>query len=486
MTLSPENILLIGSILLFVSIIASKTSGKFGIPALLIFLGVGILAGSEGIGNIYFDDPAVAQFLGALALAFIIFSGGLDTKFSNIRNIAAKGIILSTLGVIITALVVGLFGYFILGLPIYKSMLIGAIISSTDAAAVFSILKHKGVDLKYNLRSTLELESGSNDPMAFVMMIALLKLITLPEISMGDMLIFLLVQFSLGGVIGFLMGKLMILIINKIRLDSDGLYPVMLISLMIFTYSAVNYIGGNPFLAVYIAGIVLGNANFIYKKTLLKYFDGIAWLWQIVMFLTLGLLVFPSELVPWMGTGVLISLFLIFIARPIAVFLSLAFTKSKYSEKLYISWVGLRGAVPIVFATYPLLLGIEYSSEIFNIVFFIVIISVLLQGSTISWVAKLLKVQSDKEKKKASPFSVELSDNVVSEPLEYEIGETSKANGKKISELNLPKSTLIVLIYRDGNYVTPRGSTTIHSGDLLFIMTDDLNAVPQLDYCLKN
>jgi cell volume regulation protein A len=486
MTLSPENILLIGSILLFVSIFASKTSGKFGIPSLLIFLMVGMLAGSEGVGNIHFNDPGITQFLGALALAFIIFSGGLDTKFNSVRKVAAKGILLSTLGVVITAGVVGLFSHLALGLPIFKAMLIGAIISSTDAAAVFSILRHKGVDLKYNLRPTLELESGSNDPMAYVLMLTILKLMTVPELSIGDMMIFLFLQFSMGGAIGYLMGKIMIAIINKIRLDSDGLYPVMLISLMVFTYAATNYLGGNAFLAVYIAGIVLGNANFIYKKTLMKYFEGIAWLWQIILFLALGLLVFPSEVLPWIGTGVMISLFLIFIARPIAVFLSLAFTKSLVREKLFLSWVGLRGAVPIVFATYPLLLGNEYSSEIFNIVFFIVIISILLQGTTLTWVAKLLKVQGETVKKKESPFSVELSENVVSEPLEYTIGETSKANGKKISDLNLPKSILIVLIYRDGNYVTPRGSTTIHSGDILFIMTDDLNAVPQLDYCLKN
>ncbi|MCO5250857.1 MAG: potassium/proton antiporter [Candidatus Kapabacteria bacterium] len=486
MTLSPENILLIGSILLFISIFASKTSGKFGIPSLLIFLIVGMLAGSEGIGNIHYDDPGVTQFLGALALAFIIFSGGLDTKYSSIRSIVSKGILLSTLGVIITAVVVGLFTHFVLGFPMYKAMLLGAIISSTDAAAVFSILRYKGVDLKYNLRPTLELESGSNDPMAYVLMLTIIKLITVPDLSMGDMFVFLIIQFTLGAAIGYVMGKMMITIINKIRLDSDGLYPVLLICLMVFTYAVTNYIGGNAFLAVYIAGIVLGNANFIYKKTLMKYFEGIAWLWQIILFLALGLLVFPSEVLPWIGTGVLISLVLIFVARPIAVFLSLTFTKSIFREKLFLSWVGLRGAVPIVFATYPLLLGIEYATEIFNIVFFIVIISILLQGTTLTWVAKLLGVQGESVKKKESPFSVELSENVVSEPLEYVIGETSKANGKKISDLHLPKSTLIVLIYRDGNYVTPRGSTIIHSGDILFIMTDELNAVPQLDACLKN
>lgn len=486
MTLSPENILLIGSILLFISIFASKSSGKFGIPSLLIFLIVGMLAGSEGIGNIHFDDPGLTQFLGALALAFIIFSGGLDTKYSSIRIVISKGILLSTLGVIITAVVVGLFTHFVLGFPMYKAMLLGAIISSTDAAAVFSILRYKGVDLKYNLRPTLELESGSNDPMAYVLMLTILQMITVPDLSMGDMFVFLIIQFTLGGLIGYLMGKMMIFIINKINLDSDGLYPVLLICLLVFTYAVTNYIDGNAFLAVYIAGIVLGNANFIYKKTLMKYFEGIAWLWQIILFLVLGLLVFPSEVVPWMGTGVMISLILIFVARPIAVLLSLAFTKSLVREKLFLSWVGLRGAVPIVFATYPLLLGIDYASEIFNIVFFIVIISILLQGTTLSWVAKLLNVRGESVKKKESPFSVELSENVVSEPLEYVIGNTSKAIVQRISDLNLPKSTLIVLIYRDGNYLTPRGNTIILKGDILFIMTDELNAVPQLDACLRN
>lgn len=486
MTISPENILLVGSLLLFISILASKTSGKFGIPALMIFLIVGMLAGSEGIGQIEFNDAALTQFLGALALAFIIFSGGLDTRLSRIRDVATKGILLSTLGVVITAATVGVFAHYVMGLPIYKAFLIGAVISSTDAAAVFSILRHKGVDLKYNLRSTLELESGSNDPMAFVIMLGILKLIKSPDLEFGSLLWFFAVQFILGGIIGFIMGKFMIWIINKIRLDSDGLYPVLLISLMVFTYAATNYTGGNAFLAVYISGIVLGNSNFIYKKTLLKYFDGLAWLWQIIMFLALGLLVFPSQVVPWMGTGVLISLFLILVARPAAVFLSLLFVKADIREKLYISWVGLRGAVPIVFATYPLMMGVEYAPEIFNIVFFIVIISVMLQGSSITWMAKILKVSKESPAKKEVPLEIVLSDNVLSEPIEYVITKSSKAHGRKISEINIPKNALIVLIYRDGKYITPRGSTEIHAEDILFIMTDDLSAVNQLDNCFGN
>ena len=390
MNLTIENIVLVGSLLLLISIIAGKTSYKFGVPILLFFLGIGMLAGSEGIGGIQFNDPKTAQFIGLVSLNFILFSGGLDTNWNSIKPVLKEGIALSTLGVLLTALSLGTFVYFITDFTIYESLLLGSIVSSTDAAAVFSILRSRSLALKTNLRPTLELESGSNDPMAYVLTLAFLTLVVNQDQSAWSILPIFLQQMILGGAAGFLFGKISKYIINKIKLDFEGLYPVLVISLMFITFSATDTIGGNGFLAIYICAVYLGNQDIIHKKTILKVFDGLAWLMQIVLFLTLGLLVFPSEIIPIVGIGLLTALFLILIARPVGVFISLIFFKMKMRRRLYISWVGLRGAVPIVFATYPLLAGVEKANMIFNIVFFISVTSVLVQGTTLSLFAKWL------------------------------------------------------------------------------------------------
>ncbi len=369
MNLTIENILLVGSLLLFVSVIAGKTSYKFGVPTLLLFLGIGMLAGSEGIGGIFFDDPKLAQFIGIVSLNFILFSGGLDTNWAAIKPILREGIALSTLGVLLTAISLGTFVWFITDFTIYESLLLGSIVSSTDAAAVFSILRSKSLALKTNLRPTLELESGSNDPMAYVLTLAFLTLVINQDQGLLSIIPLFLRQMILGGIAGFVFGILSKFIINKIKLDFEGLYPVLVIALMFITFSATDFVGGNGFLAIYICAVYLGNQYIIHKKTILKMFDGLAWLMQIVLFLTLGLLVFPSQIIPYIGIGLLISLFLIVVARPIGVFLSLIFFKMKLRRRFYISWVGLRGAVPIVFATYPLLAGIDKANMIFNIVF---------------------------------------------------------------------------------------------------------------------
>ena len=392
MDVNIENILLIGSVLLFISIVVGKSSYKFGVPALLLFLLVGMLAGSEGIGNIYFDDPGIAQFIGIVSLNFILFSGGLDTSWKSVKPVLWQGISLSTLGVLITAVSLGIFVWQLTDFTLYEGLLLGAIVSSTDAAAVFSILRGKSIALRSKLRPTLELESGSNDPMAYVLTIAFLGLVMNPEKSLLSVIPLLLQQMIIGAVLGLLFGKISKIIINKINLDFEGLYPVLAIALMFTAFSLTDFIGGNGFLAVYLAAVYLGNHEFIHKKTILKIFDGLAWLMQITLFLTLGLLVFPSDIIPVMGIGLLTSLFLIFIARPLGVFLSLLFFKMRMRRRIFISWVGLRGAVPIVFATYPLLAGIEKANMIFNIVFFISVTSVLIQGTTISKFAKWMHV----------------------------------------------------------------------------------------------
>lgn len=486
MTLSAENILLLGSILLFISIIASKTSFKLGIPTLILFLVVGMVAGSDGLGGIYFDNPKVAQLLGVIALNFILFSGGIETKWESVKPIVWQGVSLSTLGVLITALSVGLFSSYLLGYTLAEGMLLGAIVSSTDAAAVFSILRSRRIGLKGSLRPTLEFESGSNDPMAYFLTISFIYLITDPGASLLSLIPKFFVGMSLGGLCGYAFGKTMIWIVNQIKLDIDGLYPVLILSMVFFTFSFTDFIGGNGFLSVYIAAIILGNSNFLHKKSLIKFYDGQAWLMQIVMFVTLGLLVYPSEILPVIGPGVLIALFLIFIARPLAVLIALSFfVDLNFRKKIFISWVGLRGAVPIIFATYPLLAGVQSASTIFNLVFFISVSSILLQGTMLPVVARWLHVSVAEKIKRKFPLDIELKDNSNSELVELDIPVDSTAVGKAVLQLGLPKSALIVLIHRDKKYITAGGDTEIMARDHLLVMADNRDTVAQVYECFN-
>jgi len=473
MNITIENILLIGSLLLFISILAGKTSYRFGVPTLILFLLVGMLAGSEGIGGIYFDEPKIAQFIGIVALNFILFSGGLDTRWKSIKPILWQGISLSTLGVLITAVSIGIFAWQITNFTLMEALLLGAIISSTDAAAVFSILRSKNLALRSNLRPTLELESGSNDPMAYFLTIAFLSLVMNPEDSVWSIVPMFFLQIIIGAIAGFAFGQLSKIIINKIRLGFEGLYPVLVISLMFITFSATDAIGGNGFLAVYLCGVYLGNQNLIHKNTIIKMFDGLAWLMQIVLFLTLGLLVFPSQVIPVVGIGLAIAAVLIFVARPIAVFLSLSFFKMKFKRRLYISWVGLRGAVPIVFATYPLIAGIEKANLIFNIVFFVSLTSVVIQGTSLSAVAHWFGVALPSSEKKLSPVDKILMDESKSHLQEIEIPEGSIAIGKMIVDLKLPTGAIIAMITRNNNFITPKGDTILKENDILLVLTED-------------
>lgn len=484
MDLTIENILLVGSILLFLSIIAGKTTYKFGVPTLILFLLIGMLAGSDGIGGIGFDNPKIAQFIGIVSLNFILFSGGLDTNWNSVKPILREGLVLSTLGVLLTALSLGTFVWFVTDFTIYESMLLGSIVSSTDAAAVFSILRSKNLALKNNLRPTLELESGSNDPMAYVLTIAFLTLVINQDQSIVSIIPLFLQQMILGGIAGFSFGRLSKFIINKINLDFEGLYPVLVIALMFIVFSTTDFIGGNGFLAIYICAVYLGNQDLIHKKTILKMFDGMAWLMEIVLFLTLGLLVFPSQIIPYFGIGILISLFLIIVARPVSVFLSLIFFKMKLKSRFYISWVGLRGAVPIVFATYPLLAGIDKANIIFNIVFFISVTSILIQGTTLSIVAKWLKVAMPEEINPMNEVDKLILEHPKSSLQEFEILHDFQAVNKRIVDLNFPKSAFIVMIKRNGEYIRPGGSTALKVKDVLMVIADSHEDFKKVNDCL--
>lgn len=485
MSLTFENILFIGSVLLLISIIAGKTSYRFGVPTLVFFLGVGMLAGEDGIGKIAFDDPNVAQFIGVVALNFILFSGGLSTHWQSVKPIVKEGTMLSTVGVFLTAITLGFFVFWVTDFTIYESLLLGSIVSSTDAAAVFSILRSKNLSLKSNLRPTLEFESGSNDPMAYVLTIAFLGMVISPEKSWVSMIPVFLWQMAVGALLGFLFGRISVFIINRIDLGFEGLYPVLVIALMFITFSVTDFVGANGFLAIYISAIYLGNQYIIHKKTILRMYDGLAWLMQIVLFLTLGLLVLPSQIIPVMGIGLLISFFLIFVSRPVSVFISLIPFKMSLRRRVYISWVGLKGAVPIVFATYPLLAGIELAGMIFNIVFFISLSSILIQGTTLTVVARWLKVSLPDQKKDPDPTDLLLQEYPRTELKEIGIGAGNPAVGKKVVDLHFPHSAIIAMIKRGESFITPSGNTVIEADDVLIVLSDSKEGMKEVFKTLK-
>lgn len=468
-----EYPLIIVSLLLLGSILASKVSDRFGVPSLVLFLALGMLAGSDGLGGFYFDDPALAQFIGVVALTLILFSGGLDTHWSSVRPVLASGVALSTLGVFVTALIVGVFAKFVLNLSMLEGLLLVAIVSSTDAAAVFSILRAKGINLKGNLRPLLELESGSNDPMAVFLTVGLIQLLTVPDTTLPGLILSFGLQFLIGAITGLGIGRGIVLLVNRLRLGYEGLYPVLTLALVFLTYGVTNIIGGNGFLAVYVAGIMVGNQDFIHKRSLLRFHDGLAWLMQIAMFLTLGLLVFPSRLVPVIVPGLIIAAGIMFVARPVSVFLGLALSKFAAREKAFASWVGLRGAVPIVLATYPLLAGLPQADLIFNVIFFVVLTSVLLQGSSVHLAAKLLRVDAPVIPKRIYPIEYNPVSGFRSELKELTISPRSDVAGRPIVELGLPDSFLVILIAREGEFLVPSGGTVLLVGDTLIALSDE-------------
>ena len=481
---NAEEVLLICSVILFVSILAGKAGFRVGLPALLLFLGIGMLFGSDGLG-LQFSNPQIAQFIGMIALSIILFSGGMDTKLSEIKPIASQGVVLATLGVLVTPAITGYFIFWLTGLvagyetlTLAESLLMAAVMSSTDSASVFSILRSKGVYLKQRLRPTLELESGSNDPMAYMLTIILIAYIQSNGMNFLDGAISLAVQLILGLIAGYILGKVSVWIINKVNVENQSLYPILLLAVIFFIFSITSLLKGNGYLAVYIAGLVVGNTKIIHKKSIVTFFDGFTWLWQIVMFITLGLLVNPHELLPVAGIGLTVGIFMIIFARPITVFLCLLpFRNFTTKAKLYISWVGLRGAVPIIFATYPLIAGIENANLIFNVVFFITILSLLVQGTTVTHVARWLHLTDAPDRK--DEFGIELPEEIKSAMSEIDITKEVLSHGNKLMQLKLPDHTLAVMVKRDGKYFIPKGNTELHENDKLLMISDNDEALLQ-------
>lgn len=384
--------MLVSAVLLLLSIVAWLVSSRLGIPALLFFLAIGMLAGSDGPGGIYFDNVFVAQSIGVVALAFILFAGGLDTDWKVVRPALGGALSLSTIGVLLTAIVVALFAMLLLHISFLQGMLLGAIISATDAAAVFSVLGARKLHLKGILIPLLELESGSNDPMAVFLTIGLIQLLTQPQQSFLNVIVLFIQQMGIGAISGLVLGWASLQLIKRLHLEVVSLYPVLTIALVLFTYGLTATLGGSGFLAVYLMGLIVGNSSIQRVNRIARFHDAIAWLMQIAMFLILGLLVFPSHLPAVAVNGLLITGVAIFIARPVSVLISLLPVKISLREKLFISWVGLRGAVPIVLATFPLLANVPQAMALFDLTFFVVLVSVLLQGTTVPLVAKWLGV----------------------------------------------------------------------------------------------
>ena len=480
MVFTAENILLIGAILIFCAIMISKTGYRFGIPTLLLFLLVGMGFGTDGLG-LEFNSAKDAQFIGMIALSIILFTGGMDTKLRDIKPVMAQGMILSTAGVLLTTLLTGGFIFWLSGfssmniaMPILTSLLLAATMSSTDSASVFNLLRSQRMNLKENLKPMLELESGSNDPMAYMLTIALIQVIASGSgFDLGLLVKDLLVQFFVGGVMGYAFGRLAVWLINKVNLSNSSLYPILLLSLVFITFTITDLLHGNGYLAVYILGVIVGNARLVFRKEINTFMNGLTWFSQIVMFLSLGLLVNPHEMLGVSVSAMLIGLFMIFVARPLTVMLCLLpFRQMTFKAKCFVSWVGLRGAVPIIFATYPVVSEIPGSQVIFNIVFFITLLSLIFQGMTIAPVAKWLSLDLPEEKE-GNEFGVEIPEEIDSQLTDVTLTPEMLEDGNRLMDMNIAPGTLVMLVKRGSEFMIPNGRMELKVGDKLLYISEN-------------
>lgn len=453
------------AILLIVGVLTTKFSSRAGVPSLVFYIIVGMLLSHF----IYFDNANLTQTFGILALVIILFEGGLQTKWTDIRQVMKPSISLATIGVLVTTVVVGLCAKFILDISWMEGLLFGAIVGSTDAAAVFAVIGNKNI--KRKLSSTLEAESGTNDPMAVFLTITFISLIENPVTNIWMTPLTFIWQMGLGLGLGLLIGKLAVWSINKINLDSSGLYPILSVGFALLTYSFTAVLNGSGFLAVYVMALLVGNSDLTYRHSIFRFNEGFAWMMQILMFILLGLLVFPNQLIDVIWQGLALSFLLMLVARPIGVFISTLRTSFSMSEKIFISSAGLKGAVPIVLATYPMIAELENSQLLFNVVFFVVLTSALIQGASLAPLAKWLGLTG--AEKVTSPHTLELVSigKSTSEIIEIQIANNSHVINKKLSQLNLPNDTLINAVIRGDNVITPTGNTTLKEGDIIYVLT---------------
>lgn len=464
------ELMIICGLVLLICITSSKVLYKFGVPMLLIFIILGMLFGSDGVVGIYFDNYELTRELCSFGLVFIMFYGGFGTNWKEAKPVARESILMSTFGVIITSGLTGLFCYFVLKTSLLEGLLIGSIVGSTDAASVFSILRSQKLNLKGEIASILEVESGSNDPVAY--MLTLIVLTLMNDGGISSIVPIVIGQIIFGILIGVILSKLTVYIMRNANFEVDGFYTIFITAIAILSYALSEWVGGNGYLSVYIAGIVIGNSKIPHKRSLVHFFDGVSWIMQIMLFFVLGLLAFPSELPSVIGSSILISIFMIIIARPIATFGVLSWFKIPFKQQLFVSWVGLRGAASIVFAIYAITSGIPLENDIFHIIFFIALLSVAIQGTLIPKVARKLDLVDDTKTvlKTFTDYQEDRSTTLI----EYNVDSNNTWKEKTIMEANIPEEILIVMIKRDSEIIVPKGSTLIKQGDILVLSGNNI------------
>lgn len=462
----------VAAALVLSAVLASRVGARLGVPALLLFIGIGMLAGSDGPGGIEFDDHQLAQDVGVVALALILFAGGLSTEWREARREAGRALGLATVGVALTAAVAGMAAAAALDVPVEVGLLLGAIVASTDAAAVLSVLRSRDLHLRGGLRHLLELESGGNDPMAVFLTLALVDLVLEPGSSVVGFLPVLALQVVVGAAVGWLAAAAAVWGLNHLRLAQEGLYPAVTVAVALGTYGVAAVAGGSGFLAVYVAGLLLGRRDFLHRRSLLRFHDALAWLAQIAMFLVLGLLVFPADLPDVAGPALLVAAALILVARPVAAAVTLLPTGMPWREVAFVSWVGLRGAVPIVLATFPLVEGVPEAARLFDAVFFVVLASVLVQGTTTPAAARLLGVRSSARPSPPPPIEAVGAIGDATDLHELTVADGAPAAGRRLVDLGLPAGALVVLVTRDGGFVVPTGATALEPGDRVLVLAD--------------
>ena len=470
--------LIIASVLVFLCIFSSKVLYRFGVPSLLIFLAIGMLMGTDGIGLINFHDFEVAEIISTIAIVLIIFYGGFGTKWDTAKPILAKASLMSSLGTIMTAFIIGIFCMFILRVPFLHGLLLGSVVGSTDAASVFSILRSRELSLKGGLAPLLEVESGSNDPFAYMMTIVVLSAIGAEGAgpSVSFVIISFVMQLGVAIVIGAVASFLSVVLLKRLQLQVSGLNPILLLAIVMFSFSLCVLLGGNGLLCVYILGIVVGNNKILHKVSLVNFFDGLSWIMQITLFLALGLLSFPSQLPNIIIPGTLLSVLLIFVARPMAVLCILSWFKTPLKQQAFIAWVGLRGSASIVFAIVAVTaLGDTLSYDLFHIVFYIALSSILIQGTLMPFMANKLDVVDDSEENSVMKIFTDYHEEIHTLLMEYTIKAEDSLLGKRIVDAGIPYDLLIIMIKRDGEIIVPNGSTMLKQNDVLVISGENFS-----------